>query len=117
MAEPQAAPSAPPPPATSTRTRTNAPPPTACACNRRPPPPPAPVTARNRQVIALQDLDLLKILESELHRELSSMSFQNDKIGSLGEFVVDSPQSQDVVLTLAEMFIRGGSGYLSVARP
>ncbi|KAL8489491.1 hypothetical protein ACS0TY_024914 [Phlomoides rotata] len=49
---------------------------------------------------ALQDLDLLKILESELHHELSSMSFQNDKIGSLGEFVVDwdSPQSQDVVL-------------------
>ncbi|KAL8548403.1 hypothetical protein ACS0TY_007642 [Phlomoides rotata] len=79
MAEPQAAPSAPPPPATSTRTRTNAPPPTACACNRRPPPPPAPVTARNRQVIALQDLDLLKILESELHRELSSMSFQGRK--------------------------------------
>ncbi|KAI3471704.1 hypothetical protein Pfo_028354 [Paulownia fortunei] len=49
---------------------------------------------------ALEDLDLLKILESELNHELSSMRYQDDKIGSLGDFVVewDSPQSQDVVL-------------------
>ncbi|KAL3819767.1 hypothetical protein ACJIZ3_005672 [Penstemon smallii] len=49
---------------------------------------------------AVRDLDLLKILESELNHELSSMRFQSDKIGSLGDFVLewDSQQSQDVVL-------------------
>ncbi|GMY19042.1 mitochondrial acidic protein mam33 [Fagus crenata] len=49
---------------------------------------------------ALQDLDLLKVLQSEITHELSSTPFQNSLSGSLGEFSVewDSPQSQDVVL-------------------
>ncbi|KAL0453134.1 UNVERIFIED_CONTAM: hypothetical protein Slati_1291500, partial [Sesamum latifolium] len=49
---------------------------------------------------AIEDLDLLKILESELSHELSSMRYQDDKVGSFGDFVLewDSPQSQDVVL-------------------
>ncbi|KAG8371991.1 hypothetical protein BUALT_Bualt12G0021100 [Buddleja alternifolia] len=49
---------------------------------------------------AVHDFDLLKILESELNHELSSMRYQNDKIGSVGDFVLewDSPSSQDVVL-------------------
>lgn len=49
---------------------------------------------------AIEDLDLLKILESELNHELSSMRFQNEKIGSFGDFVLewDSPKSQDVIL-------------------
>ncbi|KAH6832591.1 hypothetical protein C2S53_010935 [Perilla frutescens var. hirtella] len=49
---------------------------------------------------AIEDLDLLKILESELNQELSSMRFQNEKIGSFGDFALewDSPESQDVIL-------------------
>ncbi|KAL2225983.1 mitochondrial acidic protein MAM33 isoform X1 [Sesamum indicum] len=49
---------------------------------------------------AIEDLDLLKILDSELRHELSSMRYQDDKVGSFGDFVLewDSPQSQDVVL-------------------
>ncbi|KAL6505945.1 hypothetical protein OROHE_022664 [Orobanche hederae] len=49
---------------------------------------------------AIQDLDLLKILESELNHELSSMRYQDEKIGSFRDFVLewDSPQTQDVVL-------------------
>ncbi|KAL7097851.1 hypothetical protein ACP275_10G169400 [Erythranthe tilingii] len=49
---------------------------------------------------SIQDLDLLKILESELNHELSSMRYQDDKIGSFGDFVMewDSPKSQDIVL-------------------
>ncbi|XP_059646268.1 mitochondrial acidic protein mam33 isoform X1 [Cornus florida] len=49
---------------------------------------------------ALQDLNLLKILQSEISHEQSSNPFQNNVSGSLGDFVLDwdSPQSQDVVL-------------------
>ncbi|XP_042001124.1 mitochondrial acidic protein MAM33 [Salvia splendens] len=49
---------------------------------------------------SIEDLDLLRILESELNHELSSMRFQNEKMGSFGDFVVewDSPKSQDVIL-------------------
>ncbi|GER25845.1 mitochondrial glycoprotein family protein [Striga asiatica] len=49
---------------------------------------------------AFPDLDLLKILESELNYELSSLRHQDEKNGSFGDFVVewDSPKSQDVVL-------------------
>lgn len=49
---------------------------------------------------AIEDLDLLKILESELNHELSSLRYQDDKVGFFGDFVLewDSPQSQDVLL-------------------
>ncbi|KAK4371472.1 hypothetical protein RND71_010947 [Anisodus tanguticus] len=49
---------------------------------------------------AIGDLDLLKILQSEINHELSTKPFQNDESKSFGDFVVDwdSPQSQDVVL-------------------
>ncbi|XP_051138568.1 mitochondrial acidic protein MAM33 [Andrographis paniculata] len=49
---------------------------------------------------AIEDFDLLKILESELNHELSTMRYQVDKTGSFGDFVVqyDSPQTQDVLL-------------------
>uniref|UniRef100_A0A803P743 Mitochondrial glycoprotein n=1 Tax=Cannabis sativa TaxID=3483 RepID=A0A803P743_CANSA len=49
---------------------------------------------------ALQDLNLLKLLQSEITHELSSNPFQEVKSGSLGDFVVDwdSLQSQDMVL-------------------
>lgn len=49
---------------------------------------------------SIQDLDLLKVLESELNHELSSIPFQGCEIGSLGDFTLewDSPWSQDVVL-------------------
>ncbi|GFY96195.1 Mitochondrial acidic protein like [Actinidia chinensis var. chinensis] len=49
---------------------------------------------------AIQDLDLLKVLQSEITHEHSSNRFQDKQNGSLGDFVLDwdSPQSQDVVL-------------------
>uniref|UniRef100_A0A2P2P0T3 Mitochondrial acidic protein MAM33 n=1 Tax=Rhizophora mucronata TaxID=61149 RepID=A0A2P2P0T3_RHIMU len=49
---------------------------------------------------AIQDLDLLKVLQSEIKHELSSPPLQDNKSGSLGAFVVDSDssQSEDVVL-------------------
>ncbi|KAL1555348.1 mitochondrial acidic protein MAM33 [Salvia divinorum] len=49
---------------------------------------------------SIEDLDLLRILESELNHELSSMRFQNEKMGSFSDFVLewDSPKSQDVIL-------------------
>ncbi|XP_009796340.1 uncharacterized protein At2g39795, mitochondrial [Nicotiana tabacum] len=49
---------------------------------------------------AIGDLDLLKIVQSEINHELSAKPFQNDESRSFGDFVVDwdSPQSQDVVL-------------------
>ncbi|XP_061339047.1 uncharacterized protein At2g39795, mitochondrial [Gastrolobium bilobum] len=49
---------------------------------------------------AVQDLELLKLLKSEINFELASNHFQNVEKGSLGEFVVDSdlPHSKDVVL-------------------
>ncbi|XP_073027684.1 uncharacterized protein At2g39795, mitochondrial isoform X1 [Primulina eburnea] len=49
---------------------------------------------------SIQDLDLLKVLESELNHELSSVRFQGCGIGSSGDFILewDSPWSQDVVL-------------------
>lgn len=49
---------------------------------------------------ALQDLELLKLLKSEINFELSSNHFQKAQTGSLGEFVVDSdsPNSKDVIL-------------------
>ncbi|KAI3471619.1 hypothetical protein Pfo_028269 [Paulownia fortunei] len=57
---------------------------------------------------ALEDLDLLKILESELNHELSSMRYQDDKIGSLGDFVLewDSPQSQNVEVAISALLGR-----------
>ncbi|KAL5546361.1 hypothetical protein UlMin_006048 [Ulmus minor] len=49
---------------------------------------------------ALQDLNLLKVLQSEISYELSAKPFQDVGGGSLGDFTVDwdSLQSQDVVL-------------------
>ncbi|EOY09202.1 JHL06B08.3 protein, putative [Theobroma cacao] len=49
---------------------------------------------------ALEDFNLLKVLQSEISHELSSNSFQDIKSGSLGDFVLDwnSAQSHDVVL-------------------
>ncbi|KAH9679415.1 mitochondrial glycoprotein family protein [Citrus sinensis] len=49
---------------------------------------------------ALQDLNLLKILNSEITHELSSNRFQDNQSGTLGDFKVeyDAPQSHDVVL-------------------
>lgn len=57
-----------------------------------------PVLRKCRQ--ALQDSELLKVLQSEITHELSSSRFQDTQSGSPGDFVVewDSPQSQDVVL-------------------
>ncbi|KAE8711010.1 laccase-11 [Hibiscus syriacus] len=49
---------------------------------------------------AVEDLNLLKVLRSEISQELSSNSFQDEQNGSLGDFVLEwnSSQSQDVVL-------------------
>ncbi|GAU17966.1 hypothetical protein TSUD_330910 [Trifolium subterraneum] len=49
---------------------------------------------------AVQDFELLKLLKSEIHFELSSNHFQNAQRGSSGEFMVDSdsPHSKDVIL-------------------
>ncbi|GAV87557.1 hypothetical protein CFOL_v3_30983, partial [Cephalotus follicularis] len=49
---------------------------------------------------ALKDLNLLKVLQSEINYELSSNLFQNEQIGSLGDFTVDwdAPETQDVFL-------------------
>nr|AFK41988.1 unknown [Lotus japonicus] len=49
---------------------------------------------------AVQDLELLKLLRSEIHFELSENRFQNAETGSLGEFVVDSDsrRTKDVIL-------------------
>ncbi|XP_027175971.1 mitochondrial acidic protein mam33 [Coffea eugenioides] len=50
---------------------------------------------------AIQDLDLLKILQSEINHELTSKPpAQGDESGSLLDFVLewDSPKTQDVVL-------------------
>ncbi|KAJ9184830.1 hypothetical protein P3X46_004517 [Hevea brasiliensis] len=48
----------------------------------------------------LEDLDLLKVLQSEIKHELSSPPLQDNRRGSLGDFSVDwdSSDSQDVVL-------------------
>ncbi|KAG8646635.1 uncharacterized protein LOC110622259 isoform X2 [Manihot esculenta] len=47
-----------------------------------------------------KDLDLLKVLQSEIKHELSSQPIQDNRRGSLGDFVVDwdSPDTLDVVL-------------------
>ncbi|XP_058205371.1 uncharacterized protein At2g39795, mitochondrial [Rhododendron vialii] len=49
---------------------------------------------------AIQELDLLKVLQSEIRHEDSSNPFQDSKSASLGDFKLDwdSPHSQDVVL-------------------
>ncbi|KAK1574976.1 hypothetical protein Q3G72_001544 [Acer saccharum] len=49
---------------------------------------------------AIEDLNLLKILHSEINHELSSNRFQGNQSGPLEGFEVeyDAPQSQDVVL-------------------
>ncbi|KAL4355408.1 hypothetical protein GQ457_06G012580 [Hibiscus cannabinus] len=49
---------------------------------------------------ALEDLHLLKVFRSEISHELSSNSFQDEEIGSVGDFVLDwnSSKTQDVVL-------------------
>ncbi|KAK0596438.1 hypothetical protein LWI29_015706 [Acer saccharum] len=49
---------------------------------------------------AIEDLNLLKILHSEINHELSSNRFQSNQSGPLEGFEVeyDAPQSQDVVL-------------------
>lgn len=53
-----------------------------------------------RSCEVLQDQNLLHLLRSEIHYELSSNRYQISRSSSLGDFVVDydSPQSQDVVL-------------------
>ncbi|XP_022842313.1 mitochondrial acidic protein MAM33 isoform X2 [Olea europaea var. sylvestris] len=49
---------------------------------------------------AIEELDLLKVLQSEINHELSSHRFQTGESGSPEDFVLewDSPKSQDVVL-------------------
>ncbi|KAM5558702.1 hypothetical protein ABKV19_020404 [Rosa sericea] len=49
---------------------------------------------------AVQDLNLVKLLQSEIQHELSSNHYPTSRSSSLGDFVVewDSPQSKDVVL-------------------
>ncbi|KAL1107760.1 hypothetical protein V6Z11_D03G068400 [Gossypium hirsutum] len=56
------------------------------------------ILRKSRKVV--EDLNLLKVLQSEISHELSSNSFQDESIGSLGDFVLDwnSSRSQDVVL-------------------
>ncbi|CAI0374900.1 unnamed protein product [Linum tenue] len=54
-----------------------------------------------RAARALEDVDLIKALRSEINHELSSpSSFQDNSAGSPGDFAVDwdSAESQDVVL-------------------
>ncbi|KZV57851.1 hypothetical protein F511_03420 [Dorcoceras hygrometricum] len=53
-----------------------------------------------RAAKSVQDLNLFKVLESELNHELASMRFQGFEIRSAGDFILewDSPWSQDVVL-------------------
>lgn len=48
---------------------------------------------------ALQDLELLTVLQSEIRHELSNDPYKNE-IGSLGDFVMDwdSPHSRDVIM-------------------
>ncbi|KAF5750239.1 hypothetical protein HS088_TW03G00572 [Tripterygium wilfordii] len=57
-----------------------------------------PILSKARKT--LQDLELLKVLQSEINHELSSTPVQTSQSGSLGDFVVDwdSPGSLDVVL-------------------
>ncbi|CAI9779502.1 unnamed protein product [Fraxinus pennsylvanica] len=57
-----------------------------------------PILRRARK--AIQELDLLKVLQSEINHELSSNRFQTGESGSSKDFVLewDSPQTQDVVL-------------------
>lgn len=57
-----------------------------------------PILLRARK--AIQELDLLKVLQSEINHELSSNRFQTGESGSSEDFVLewDSPQTQDVVL-------------------
>ncbi|KAM7270278.1 hypothetical protein ACFE04_029492 [Oxalis oulophora] len=49
---------------------------------------------------AIEDSNLLKLLQSEINYELSSNPFQGEQSGSLGDFTVDwdEPKSKDVVL-------------------
>ncbi|KAA3457114.1 Mitochondrial acidic MAM33 [Gossypium australe] len=56
------------------------------------------ILRKSRKVV--EDLNLLKVLQSEISHELSSNSFQDENNGSLGDFVLDwnSSRSQDVVL-------------------
>ncbi|KAK1427098.1 hypothetical protein QVD17_15781 [Tagetes erecta] len=48
---------------------------------------------------ALQDLELLKVLQAEIKYELSNDLYKNE-IGSLGDFVIDwnSPHSKDIIM-------------------
>ncbi|KAD3336276.1 hypothetical protein E3N88_31795 [Mikania micrantha] len=48
---------------------------------------------------AVQDLDLIKVLQSEIRHELSNDLYKNET-GSLGDFVIDwdSPHSKDMIL-------------------
>ncbi|XP_059308871.1 uncharacterized protein At2g39795, mitochondrial [Lycium ferocissimum] len=60
-----------------------------------------PAVLRQARKAIFGDLDLLKVLQSEINHELSLKPFQqNDESRSFGDFFVDwdSPQSQDVVL-------------------
>ncbi|XVF56181.1 hypothetical protein PTKIN_Ptkin06aG0097300 [Pterospermum kingtungense] len=56
------------------------------------------ILGKSRKV--LEDLNLLKLLQSEISHELTSHYFQDKESGSLGDFVLEwnSPQSEDVVL-------------------
>ncbi|XP_073265924.1 uncharacterized protein [Populus alba] len=57
-----------------------------------------PILRKGRK--ALENLGLVKILQSEIKHELSTTPFQDNQSGSLGDFKVDwdSLESQDVVL-------------------
>ncbi|XP_060185031.1 mitochondrial acidic protein MAM33-like isoform X2 [Lycium barbarum] len=60
-----------------------------------------PAVLRQARKAMLGDLDLLKVLQSEINHELFLKPFQeNDESKSFGDFVVDwdSTQSQDIVL-------------------
>ncbi|KAI3811725.1 hypothetical protein L1987_21454 [Smallanthus sonchifolius] len=48
---------------------------------------------------ALQDLELLKVLQSEIRYELNNNPYKNET-GSLGDFVIDwnSPHSKDIIM-------------------
>ncbi|KAJ7972190.1 Mitochondrial glycoprotein [Quillaja saponaria] len=58
----------------------------------------SPVLRQGRK--AFRDLDLVKVLQSEIKHELSTDRFQDSQSGSLGDFQLEweLPQSKDVVL-------------------
>ncbi|XP_048236167.1 uncharacterized protein LOC8271802 isoform X2 [Ricinus communis] len=61
---------------------------------------PRPTQILRRGCKALEDVHLLKVLQSEIKHEISSPPFQENRSGYLGDFVVDydSSESQDIFL-------------------